>query len=50
MLKSVISVLALISVTSAVLEPGVCPPKPPTISEFDQERVNLMHEKHHPEP
>ena len=43
MMKSVISVLAFISLTNAVIEPGMCPPKPPTIAEFDAERVKLMH-------
>merc|ERR1712110_624374 len=38
MMKSVISVLAFISLTNAVIEPGMCPPKPPTIAEFDAER------------
>ena len=46
MIKSVISILALISFTNAVLEPGVCGPKPPTITEFDAERVKFMHKYH----
>ena len=41
-MKSLISFLALISFAHAVIEPGMCPPKPPTITEFDAEAVRFV--------